>query len=115
VNATIQSSFRDASKAAGYRIILTGGSMTTTLAGGSSFNVSLNWQNIGAAPDYKNWNVTFELRNSSNAVVWTGTSSFNPRLFLPSGSSTPFSDNFTLPSTVPQGTYGLYLIIKDPA
>jgi hypothetical protein len=114
VNATIQNSFRDASKAAGYRIVLTGGSMTTTLTGGTSFNVSLKWQNIGAAPDYKNWNVTFELRNSSNAVVWTGTSSFNPRLFLPSGSPTAISDNFTLPSTVPQGTYGMYLIIRDP-
>src|SRR5579863_4582412 len=114
VNATIQNSFRAASKAAGYRIVLTGGSMTTTLTGGSSFNLSLNWQNIGAAPDYKNWNVTFELRNSSNAVVWTGTSSFNPKLFLPSGSPTAISDNFTLPSTVPQGTYGMYLIIRDP-
>ena len=29
VNATIQNSFRAASKAAGYRIVLTGGNMTT--------------------------------------------------------------------------------------
>jgi Secretion system C-terminal sorting domain/Domain of unknown function (DUF4832)/PKD domain len=114
VNATIQNSFRAASKAAGYRIVLTGGSMSTTLTGGNSFNLSLNWQNIGAAPDYKNWNVTFELRNSSNAVMWSGTSSFNPKLFLPSGSPTAISDNFTLPSTVPQGTYSMYLIIRDP-
>ncbi len=114
VNATIQNSFRAASKAAGYRIILTGGSMTTTLTGGNTFNVSLNWQNIGAAPDYKNWNVTFELRSSNNAVVWSGTSSFNPKLFLPSGTPSAISDNFTLPSTVPQGTYSMYLIIRDP-
>lgn len=114
VNATIQNSFRAASKAAGYRIVLTGGSMTTTLTSGNTFNLSLNWQNIGAAPEYKNWNVTFELRSSTNAVVWTGTSSFNPKLFLPSGSSTANSDNFTLPSTVAAGTYSMYLIIKDP-
>ncbi len=114
VNATIQNSFRAASKAAGYRIVLTGGSMTTTLTGGNTFNLALNWQNIGAAPDYKNWNVTYELRSSTNAVVWTGTSSFNPRLFLPSGAPSAISDNFTLPSTVPQGTYSMYLIIRDP-
>ncbi|HLA58027.1 MAG TPA: DUF4832 domain-containing protein, partial [Puia sp.] len=114
VNATIQNSFRAASKAAGYRIILTGGSMTTTLTGGNTFNLSLNWQNIGAAPDYKNWDVTFELRSSSNAVVWSGTSSFDPRLFLPSGTPKAISDNFTLPSSVPQGTYSMYLIIRDP-
>ncbi len=114
VNATIQNSFRAASKAAGYRIVLTGGSMTTTLTGGSTFNVALNWQNIGAAPDYKDWDVTFELRSSTNAVVWTGTSSFNPKLFLPSGTPKAISDNFTLPSTVAQGTYSMYLIIRDP-
>jgi hypothetical protein len=114
VNATIQDNFRAASKAAGYRIILTSGSMTTTLTSGNTFNISLNWQNIGAAPEYKNWNVTYELRTSTNAVVWSGTSSFNPKLFLPSGSPTANSDNFTLPSTVAAGTYSMYLIIRDP-
>src|SRR6185295_9427004 len=45
---------------------------------------------------------------------WTGTSPFNPRLFSPTGSAQPVSDNFTLSASVPQGTYSMYLIIKDP-
>ena len=113
-NSTIQANFRAASKAAGYRLILTGGSMTSTLSAGSAFNITLNWQNIGLAPTYENWNVTYELRNSSGTVVWTGTSPFNPRLFSPTGSAQPVSDNFTLSASVPQGTYSMYLIIKDP-
>ncbi len=113
-NATIQANFRAASKAAGYRLILTGGSMTSTLSAGSSFNLTLNWQNIGLAPSYENWKVTYELRNSGNAVVWSGTSSFNPRLFSPAASAQAISDNFTLSATVPSGTYSMYLIVKDP-
>ena len=113
-NSTIQNNFRAASKAAGYRLILTGGSMTTTLSAGGSFNLALNWQNIGLAPSYENWNITYELRNSSGTVAWTGTSAFVLRLFSPTGSAQAASDNFTLPSTVPQGTYSMYLIIKDP-
>jgi len=113
-DATTQNNFRAGSKAAGYRLLLTGGSMTTTLSAGSPFSLSLNWQNLGAAPTYENWNVTYELRNSGNAVVWSGTSSFSPRLFLPAASASAINDNFTLPASVPQGTYSMYLIIKDP-
>ena len=113
-NSTIQDNFRAASKAAGFRLILTGGSMTSTLSAGSSFNLTLNWQNIGVAPTYENWNVVYELRNSANAVVWSGTSSFNPRLFSPAASPQATSDNFSLPASVPQGTYSMFLIVKDP-
>jgi len=112
VNA--QNNFRTASKSAGYRLVLSGGTMTTTLAAGSAFNLSLNWQNIGAAPTYENWNVVFELRNGSGAVVWTSNSSFTPTLFAPSGTAKVVSDNFTLPLTVASGTYSMYMIVKDP-
>ncbi len=102
-----------ASKASGYRLILSGGSMTTTLSGGGAFNITLNWQNIGVTPTYENWNVVYELRNSSGGVVWTGNSAFSPKLFLPQGSATGASDNFTLSSVSP-GTYSMYLIVRDP-
>ena len=113
-SSTTQSNIQQASRIAGYRFILTGGSMNTVLTPGSAFNITLNWQNIGLAPVYENWNVVYELRNSSGGVAWTSNSTFKPRLFLPSGSPTSISQNFTLPSTVPSGTYSLNLIIKDP-
>ena len=97
----------------GYKLILTGGTMTTTLTGGSAFNLSLNWQNIGLAPVYENWNVVYELRKSDGTVVWTGNSSFLPKLFLPQTTPTTISDNFNL-TAVAAGTYSMYLIIRDP-
>jgi len=114
-NVTAGNNFRAASKAAGYRLVLTGGSMTTTLSSGGVFNMSLNWQNLGAAPTYENWNVVYELRNSGGTVVWSGTSSFNPRLFLPAGSAAAQNDVFTLAASVPQaGNYSMYMIVRDP-
>jgi ribosomal protein L14 len=112
-DANLQSNVITASRIAGYRIVLTGGSMTTQLSPNTSFNVTLNWQNIGVAPSYENWTITYELRNSSGSVAWSGNSIFKLKLFLPTGAPTSVSDNFTL-SAVPQGTYSLYLIIRDP-
>jgi hypothetical protein len=112
-NSGLQSNVRTASRLSGYRIVLTGGNMTTTLGQNASFNISLNWQNIGLAPSYENWTTTFELRNSSGGVAWSGNSSFKMKLFQPSGSATTVSDNFTL-SGVSPGAYSLYLIIRDP-
>ena len=114
-SAALVTAVRNGSAEQGYKLVLTSGSMTTTLSSGSAFNITLNWQNIGLAPVYESWNTTFELRKSDGTVVWTGNSSFKPKLFLPQSSATAFSDNLTLASTVPAGTYSMYLIIRDPA
>jgi ribosomal protein L14 len=109
----LQTNWRAASAEQGYKLVLSSGSMTTTLSSGGPFNVTVNWRNIGIAPVYEKWNVTYELRNSSGTVVWTGNSAFTPRLFLPQATATSASDNFTL-STVPSGTYSLYMVVRDP-
>ena len=110
--SAVRTAVTASSKDSGYRIILEGGGITSPLVHGSAFQISLNWKNIGIAPTYEDWNVVFELRNSNGAAVWTGTSSFNPRLFLPG--ATTVADNFALPSSVTAGSYKMYLIIKDP-
>ncbi|HVY74662.1 MAG TPA: PKD domain-containing protein, partial [Puia sp.] len=110
--SALKSAIIAASKACGYRLVLTGGSMTTNLSSGGAFNITLNWQNVGNAPVYEKWNVVYELRDGSGKVVWTGNSAFAPKLFLP-GSASPASDNFTLGS-VAAGTYSMYLIVRDP-
>ncbi len=114
-SSAIQANVVQASRIAGYRLILTGGAMNTVLNQGSAFNISLNWQNIGLAPVYENWNVAYELRDGNGGVAWSGNSGFTPKLFLPSGTPSVVSENFTLPATVLPGTYSLYLIIRDPA
>jgi ribosomal protein L14 len=111
-NSAFVANILGAAKTSGYRLVLTGGSISSTLSSGSAFNITLNWQNIGIAPVYENWNVVYELRDASGKVAWTGNSAFVPRLFEP-GAATPASDNFTL-GTVTAGTYNMYLIVRDP-
>ncbi len=110
--STVKSNVRAASKACGYRLIIEGGS--TSAGCNNNISITLNWKNIGLTPTYENWNVEFKLKNSNNAVVWSGLSAFNPRLFLPASNATSITDNFTLPSGVSPGTYTLSIIIKDP-
>ena len=103
-----------ASKYCGYRLLPEGGNMSTSLTRGMPFSITLNWRNLGLTPTYDDWNVVFELRGAGNTVLWSGTSAFNPKLFLPSGTATPITDNFVLPLSVPAGTYNMVMIIRDP-
>jgi hypothetical protein len=108
---TIKNAVRASSKACGYRLIIEGGSLTTACR---DISLTLNWKNTGQAPTYENWDVKFELKNTSNTVVWTGTSQFKPRLFLPLANATAITDNFSLPANLPGGTYTLNVVVRDP-
>lgn len=114
VNATIQNNFRLASKTFGYRLNLNAGGTVTGSQAGGPFQIVQHWRNVGVSPSYLNWNCIYDLRTGPTAApVWSGTSSFNPRLFSPAGSDNVVTDNFTLTS-VPAGTYELHLTMKDP-
>jgi hypothetical protein len=47
-------------------------------------------------------------------LKWTGTSLRKLKLFLPSTAGVNTSDKFTVPTTVPAGTYKLVVRVKDP-
>lgn len=108
-NSTVRNNFRAASKAAGYRIISSGGEFTP---GQSSIKITTNWQNTGIAPTYDNWNVTYELVSASNVVTTLGVSTFKLKLFLPSNNTSANTQIF--PVNVPAGTYTLRMVVKDP-
>ena len=114
-NTTIGNSVRAASKASGYRLIIEGGSMATSITTGTAFPITLNWKNVGLSPTYENWDIVFELKNSGGTTVWSGKSAFQLRLFLPQTNATARTDNFTVPTSVAAGTYSLILYVKDPA
>ncbi len=109
-----QENARAAFKRAGYRIILEKANIPANLTPGVAFQATLDWKNIGVAPTYEVWDVFFELRDSSDKVVWNGQSAFRPKLFLPANKSTTIKDEFVLPADLPVGNYRLELIIKDP-
>jgi len=111
----VRNNVRNAAKASGYRLLIRDGSISSSLSAGTQFTLKLNWQNVGITPTYEKWNVVYQLKNTANEIVWSGTSSFKPHMFLPQASPTLVQDNFTLPVTVPEGTYNLYLLVTDPA
>jgi hypothetical protein len=110
----MQENIRRASKAAGYRLIIEGGDISPVIEPGQPFFVMLQWKNTGIAPTYENWNVLFELKDSSHKIIWTGTSQFSPRLFIPQPEFTAVTDSLHLPATIVPGNYNLDLSIKDP-
>jgi len=110
VGENIRSTF----KATGYRLVLEGGSISAVTAG-KSFVLKLQWKNIGIAPTYETWNAVIQLKNSSKVVVWSDTSQFKPKLFLPQSQATSITDNFVLPANIAPGNYDLSIVIKDPS
>ena len=106
---------RAAFKRTGYRIILEGGNITSSLIAGKPFSITLQWKNIGIAPTYENWDVVFELKNNINVTVWTGVSQFKPKRFVPADTASSITDTFVLPANTIIGNYKLNVIIKDPS
>lgn len=109
VTTALKNNIRAASKAAGYRIIATGGEF---IIGSNNINITTNWQNTGITPVYDNWDIFYELVNSGGVVIPVGTSSFKLRLFQPSNNSSAHTDNFQI--NIPAGSYTLRMVIKDP-
>lgn len=109
VTTALKNNIRAASKAAGYRIIATGGEF---IVGSNNINITTNWQNTGITPVYDNWDIVYELVNSGGVVISVGTSSFKLKLFQPSNNSSAHTDNF--PINIPTGSYTLRMVIKDP-
>lgn len=107
-------SLRLAWKTMGYRIELEAGQMTSVVAPGQPMSVTLNWRNVGIAPVYELWDVTYELQNqTTKAVVWSGNSRHQLKGWLPAANATVVTDNFTVPAGLPTATYQLVLKIRD--
>jgi hypothetical protein len=113
-NTDALNNIRTSSKLAGYRLAPAEGNMTQNLTAGAGFNITIGWQNLGTAPLYENWKVFYELRNAAGTVVWSGLSIINPDSILPNVRSSQVKDHFILPSTVRDGNYSMYLIVRDP-
>ncbi|HEX4188495.1 MAG TPA: DUF4832 domain-containing protein [Solirubrobacteraceae bacterium] len=84
------------------------------LQAGRRAAITSTWENVNVAPTYDPWQVRYELR-SGEAVVWSGASAFNLRRLLPTeGTPVKASDSFTLPPTLPAGSYTLAVQVVDP-
>jgi len=108
-------------KSSGYRLELNRALLPSTLTRGAAFELRTLWTNVGVAPTYEPWRVTVQLRNpQTGAVAWESASSLNLNQVRPSETAgttpTPLthSDNLTLGSNLPAGTYNLAVVVRDP-
>ena len=98
----------------GPRVVVRGGTMTTTLQAGAAFNVTLSMQNSGNSVIHRAWTTQIILKNSGGTTVFTGTHTFQVKDFLPAAAA-DYSTNFTLGGGVTPGTgYNLYIKLVDP-
>lgn len=106
--------WNNAFKRQGSRITITSGTITTTLTQNSTFNITVNWQNLGITPEYFTYETVFQFRDQgTDDIEAEFTSDFTPEYFLP-GTAVPYSENFNL-GPIPTGTYRLVVLIRDPA
>jgi hypothetical protein len=114
VTPTISANVQAASRAMGYRLVLEGGSAPVSARAGQALPITLAWRNLGVAPTYEHWDVTFELQTDAGEVVWRGASDMALYRFLPADAATEHRDTPTVPADVAPGSYRLVLRVLDP-
>jgi hypothetical protein len=59
-NVPTANNFRSASALAGYKIVVSSGTMTTTINQGSAYNITLQLKNVNGTPAYDSWKIVYE-------------------------------------------------------
>jgi hypothetical protein len=112
----------NSAKIAGYRLVLRNITYPATLAPGAQATIRAEWSNVGVAPVYQNWKVSYRIcEKISGDVKGEITSSLNLRTILPTLDQatkvdTPvvIEDALVLPTGLATGEYELELFISDP-
>ncbi|GEM_PF-2000279 len=113
LSAANQSLIKQTILKSGYRYVLNNLNFPSQLGVGQQFTVTSNWSNVNIAPTYYDWNVMIQLKNTSGTVAWEGKSTLNLKTLLPENLAN-VTDTFTLPATVPNGTYAVAVKVVDP-
>ena len=103
--------FDELNRKMGYRFQLVNGTFGDEVRPGGQLAVNLRIKNVGYAPLYNERPAYIVLKNGSN--VYKVKLASDPRTWLPNGVVTEINENITVPSTVPAGTYQLYLYLPD--
>ena len=103
--------FDELNRRMGYRLQLVSGTYSDQVAQGGKLSVNLSIRNTGFAPLYNERKAYIVLKSGSN--TYPIALSADPRAWLPNGAVSTVSEQLTIPSSVPAGTYQLYLHLPD--
>ncbi|WP_410791341.1 DUF4832 domain-containing protein [Kribbella sp. C-35] len=103
----------DVTKNLGYRFRLESGTYPATASPGGSLPISFTAHNDGYATPFNPRNLELVLRNTSTGATYKLPISSDARRWT-AGTSTTVSQNLTVPSSLPAGSYALLLNLPDP-
>ena len=120
--AGFQDTLLNCIKYSGYRYIVRNISYPDVFVPGQTINLKTEWSNVGLAPIYTDWKVSYRITNQTNgAVVFEIPSTINLRKLLPTYShstkvDTPvlYTDSCMLPDDFAKGNYNIEVIVSDP-
>ena len=95
----------------GYRYQLVSGTYSNEVKQGSKLSINLQIKNVGYAPLYNERPAYIVLKNGNN--VYPFKLAVDPRRWLPNGVVSTVDEQITIPTSVPLGTYDLYLSLPD--
>ena len=103
--------FDELNRRMGYRFQLVKGTFSEQVAQGNKISLNLQIRNNGFAPLYNERHAYLVLKNGTKTYSLPIAS--DPRSWLPNGVLTTVNEQIIVPSTVPAGTYQLYLHLPD--
>lgn len=103
--------FDNLNRRMGYRYQLLSGTYSDDVAQGGTLTVSIQLRNRGYAPLYNARTAYIVLREGNRTYSLPLQS--DPRRWLPNDAVTTISEQLTVPSSLPAGTYRLYLHMPD--
>ena len=103
--------FDELNRNMGYRFQLVNGTFSETVEQGQKLAVTLQIKNVGYAPLYNERHAYIVLMNATDSIALELDT--DPRGWLPNGVVTTIEENLALPTTIPTGTYHLYLNLPD--
>ena len=106
-----EGTFDELNRFMGYRYQLVSGTYSNEVAQGGKLSVNMQIRNAGYAPLYNERPAYIVLKNGASSFTLRLDS--DPRTWLPNGVITTVNEQLTVPNSVPQGTYDLYLYMPD--
>lgn len=103
--------FDELNRKMGYRYQLVSGTYGSEVKQGEKLSVNIKLKNVGYAPLYNERPAYIVLKNGGKTYSLKLAS--DPRRWLPNGVETVINEQLTVPSTIPAGTYQLYLHLPD--
>lgn len=103
--------FDNLNRKMGYRYQLVTATLPDQAAIGGTANVNIQIKNVGYAPLYNERHVYLVLKNGTQKYSIQLQS--DPRRWLPNDAVTTINEQITIPTSVPEGTYQMYLHMPD--